>query len=631
MKRVSVFLLAVSVLIQLQALAADIHVSPAGADTNPGTRQLPMATPAAALRHARELRRLHDPAIKGGIHIIIHGGTYRLYEPVFIRPEDSGTPESPTIIEAAEGELPILSGGQAVTGWQPLKAAVPGLPPTAKGKVWVAVLPYNQGFRQLWVNEEKAVRARDVSGDSMTRILNWNKQHETCIIPTPKALLHGKTEGLEMCIQQWWAIANLRIQSIQPQGDSAILHFFQPESKIQSEHPWPAPWLSNETGNSPYYLTNAIQLLDEPGEWYYDINTRHLYYWPRTNEDLRTAVAVIPELETLLRIEGTADLPVTDVHIRNIAFAHSSWLRPSEKGHVPLQAGMYLLDAYKLRQPGTTAKAGLENQAWIGRQPGAVELAYAHRIRISGCSFQHLGATGLDLKKGTRYDTIAGCLFRDIAGTGIQAGVFSDEAFETHLAYDPADERELCRDILITNNLVNQVANEDWGCVGISAGYVRDFQITHNEVSEVPYSGICVGWGWTKAVNTMRNNLVYANKVHHYAMHVYDVGGIYTLSAMPGTTITENYIDNIYKAPYPHDPKHWFYYYLDEGSSCITVKNNWSPADKVMRNANGPGNVWENNGPTVADSIKINAGIQSAYPNLLKEIKPVRDYRPINH
>lgn len=594
-----------------------------------------MATPAAALRHARELRRLNDPSIKGGIHIILHGGTYRLYEPVFIRPEDSGTPESPTIIEAAEGEAPVCSGGQPVTNWKKLNSSVSGLPALASKQVWVAELPYHPlsltGFRQLWINNVKAVRARDVSGDSMTRILNWNRETETCVIPLNKALLTGNTAGLEMCIQQWWAIANLRIQSMEARGDSAILHFLQPESKIQSEHPWPAPWLSKETGNSPYYLSNAIQLLDEPGEWYYDIPTRKLYYWPRQNEQLRTAVAVIPELETLLRIEGTAERPVTDVYIRNIAFEHTGWLRPSQKGHIPLQAGMYLLDAYKLKQPGTPAKAGLENQAWIGRQPAAVELTYAHRIRITGCSFQHLGATGLDLKKGTRYDTIAGCLFRDIAGTGIQAGVFSDEAFETHLAYDPADERELCRDILLANNLVNRVANEDWGCVGISAGYVRDFHITHNEVSEVPYSGICVGWGWTKAVNAMRNNLVYANKVHHYAMHVYDVGGIYTLSAMPGTLITENYIDAIYKAPYPHDPNHWFYYYLDEGSSYITVKNNWSPADKVMRNANGPGITWENNGPGVADSIKINAGIQSTYPNLLKAIKPVQDNRPINH
>ena len=46
-----------------------------------------------------------------------------------------------------------------------------------------------------------------------------------------------------------------------------------------------------------------------------------------------------------------------------------------------------------------------------------------------------------------------------------------------------------------------------------------------------------------------------------------------------------------------HDPNHWFYLYTDEGSSFITVRDNWTEADKFLKNANGPGNVWENNGP----------------------------------
>ena len=47
---------------------------------------------ADAIRQARELRRLNDPSIEGGITIHVAAGNYRIYEPLFLRPEDSGTP-----------------------------------------------------------------------------------------------------------------------------------------------------------------------------------------------------------------------------------------------------------------------------------------------------------------------------------------------------------------------------------------------------------------------------------------------------------------------------------------------------------------------------------------------------------
>lgn len=602
--------------------AAEIYVSPTGSDSNPGTSNKPMATVAMALRKAREMRRLNDAAVAGGIRIIVQQGIYTLYEPIFVRPEDSGTPASPTTIEAAPGEKPVFSGGVQITGWAKPNGVVTGLPAAAQGKVWMAQAPEQAGrtleFRQLWVNEQKAIRARDRNGDSMHRILNWDHQSEKCWIPFADRSGLGKSSALEMVIHQWWAIAVLRIKSVRVQGDSAELSFHQPESRIQSEHPWPAPWLSKKTGNSAFYLTNALQLLDQPGEWFLDMKSRTVYYWPREGEDMRTANVVAPVLQTLLSVQGTIDHPVANVFFKGLDFRYTTWLRPSQAGHVPLQAGMYLLDAYKLKIPGTPDKKGLENQAWIGRQPAGVELSYVQHTGFDRCRFLHMAATGLDYVRGSFEDSVMGCLFYDIGGTALQAGTFSDIGFETHLPFNPSDERELCRNLQVKNNLVTNCTNEDWGCVGISAGYVQGINIEHNEVSHVSYSGICVGWGWTKTINAMRNNRIHANLVHHYARHMYDVGGLYTLSAMPGSVISENYVHSILKAPYAHDPEHFFYMYLDEGSSYITIKDNYTEQEKYMKNANGPGNVWENNGPMVSEKIKNAAGLEPAYKDLLK-------------
>lgn len=610
--------------------AADIWVSPQGSDQNTGTKDQPLATLNMALRHAREMRRLNDPAVKTGIHIIMQGGSYQLFEPVFIRPEDSGTETSPTIIEAATGESPVLSGGVAVTGWQKTIKPIPGLPFAAKGKVWVADVTV-QNFRQLWINGRKAIRANTMQGDSMSRILSWNHKEQTCWIPKPKTGDLTKVKGIEFFIHQWWAIAVLRVRSIQVQGDSAKLSFEQPESRIQSEHPWPAPFLSKKAGNSAFYLTNAIQFLDNPGEWYLDQDKHKLYYWPRTGENMPSAKAIIPALENLVKVEGTIDNPVNYLCFKGISFQHSSWLRPSQLGIVPHQAGMYMTDAYKLKIPGTPDKKGLENQAWVGRPQAAVTVKYASHTGFEDCRFEHLAATGLDYEKGTRYDAITGCLFKDIGGSGVLVGAFSDEATEVHLPYNPKDEREICTNEHISNNLITDVANEDWGCVGIGAGYVKGASIEHNEVCETSYTGISVGWGWTKTANAMSDNHIIANKINHYAKHMYDVAGIYTLSNQPGTVIEKNDVDSIYKAPYAHDPHHWFYLYLDEGSSNITVRDNWTPTEKYLKNANGPGNVWENNGPVVSGKIKDTAGLEPAYRYLLKERVVNPNHQPINH
>jgi hypothetical protein len=610
-----------------------VYVSPTGNDLSNGSIKQPFASLSKALFHVRELRRLNDVSIKQGAYILLKGGVYTLNETIIIRKEDAGTKQSPTTIQAVEYEQPILSGGVQIKNWQKLTTVVNGLPKQSLGRVWVADVPSINGkdflFRQLWVNNTKAIRAKDTKGEMMNRIISWNKKEQTCFIPTPKLALQN-VAGIEMFIHQWWAIANLRIKKFEVHGDSTKLYFHQPESKIQSEHPWPAPWVSKETGNSAFYLTNAIQFLDEEGEWFLDVKNHKLYYYPRSNEDLNKATVIASNLETLIKVEGTIDNPVSNVHFKNISFQHTGWLRPSLQGHVPHQAGMYMTEAYKLRPAGTKENPKLDNQAWIGRPAAAVQLDFATNTTFENCRFEHLASIGLDYHKGVQSNKVQGSLFKDIGGTAILAGVFTDETKEIHLPYQPKDEREICDTIFIFNNLVTDAANEDWSCVGIGAGYVRNSVILHNEVENVSYSGISMGWGWNAASNPMKGNFIVGNSIHHYGKHNYDCAGIYTLSAQPNSLIEGNYIDSIYKAPYAHLPSHWFYLYTDEGSSYFTVKNNWTPSKKYLQNANGPGNIWENNGPQVDISIKQKAGLETRFQYLTKERTSYLVKQPIN-
>ena len=612
------FVTAICILCSHWLLAGEIWISPKGSDFNDGTCQSPKATLTSALRQAREWRRTEDNRIQGGITIYMEGGTYAFYEPVFIRPEDSGTKESPTIIRSVGDEKVILSGGISINGWK------------KQGKVWVADVPVFNGrpldFRQLWVNGKKAVRARDVEDfEKMNRICSVDEKNEILYVPAVsiRRLIDNKgnlkAKYAEMVLHQMWCVANLRIRSVEVQGDSAAIRFHQPESRIQFEHPWPRPMVTTDGHNSAFYLTNARELQDVPGEWYHDIDARKVYYYPREGEKMQEAEVIVPAVETLVRVEGTLDRPVCHIRFEKITFSYTTWMRPSEKGHIPLQAGMYLTDGYRIdpKMQRDYLNHPLDNQGWLGRPAAAVRVAAAKQIDFERCRFEHLGSTGLDYEEAVQGGVVRGCLFRDIAGNGLLVGSFSPAAHETHLPYNPADRREVCTQQQINNCYFTEIGNEDWGCLAIAAGYVGDVNIEHNEINEVPYSGISLGWGWTQTVNCMRNNRVHANLIHHYAKHMYDVAGIYTLGSQPKSYVTENCVHSIYKPGYVHDPNHWFYLYTDEGSSFITVRDNWTEGEKYLQNANGPGNVWENNGPKVDNDVRERAGLEAGYKDLL--------------
>lgn len=591
--------------------AGDIWVSPRGNDNNIGTREAPLRTVAQALKEAREWRRLHKAEAKDGIYIHLADGVYTQTEPLFVRPEDSGTAASPTVV-LSEGDA-VISGGVNVGGWQLLPSSDTRLPRSARGKVWVADAPRTGNrhleFRQMWVNGRKAQRASQFEDGVMERMLGFDPKEETITIPTPSVQGLDEASQLEMIVHQRWAIAILRVREMDVRGDSTVVRFHNPESRLEFAHPWPQPVIGGEKGNSSFCLVNDLALLDRPGEWFQEYPSGKIYYYPRPGEDMRTADIVVPALEQLLRVDGSLERPVHHVQFRNIRFEHTAWNRPSYEGHVTLQGGFRLLDAYKLQVPGLPEKAALENQAWIARPEAAVTVRGAHDIHFEGCTFRHMGATGLDYEWAVTNSAVRRNRFTDIGGTALQMGTFPDRGFETHVPFKPVNEKELCDNIVVTNNLITEVTNEDWGCVGIGAGYVKNVTIAHNEVSYVNYSGICVGWGWTLLESGMKNNRIEANHVHHFARRLYDAGGLYTLSNQPGSVMRGNRIEHLTDAPYATNERA-FYIYFDEATDGYTVEDNWCPEERFDSNQPGPHNVWKVNGPKVAESIKLKAGIE---------------------
>ena len=188
---------ALTLLFYVAASAADLHITPD-------------SSLADAIRKAREMRR-QGQATAVTIHLA--KGVYPLYEPLRLRPEDSGL--------HIEGDEAVVSGGIAITGWK------------RQGKLLVADVPDFNGrpidFRQLWVNGQKAVRARDVSDfEQMYRIRTYDKKHRVLWVPRKAVEKIVHAPYTEMVLHEMWCTSNLRIKSIKLQGDSAAVQFHDP-------------------------------------------------------------------------------------------------------------------------------------------------------------------------------------------------------------------------------------------------------------------------------------------------------------------------------------------------------------------------------------------------------------------
>lgn len=487
-----------------------------------------------ALRQAREWRRTNDARCQGGITITIEGRHY-MNEPLFLRPEDSGTASSPT----------VLRGGTLY-----------GDPRQKHTQVWP--VPSQQSPQA-----GAAVGQQEVL---MERMLDFNPADRTITIPTPPADVLGMKD-LEMVVHQRWAIAILRVKAFDVRGSRTVVSFMEPESRLEFEHPWPQPVIVSTA--EPGAGATGTDL--EQGAGATGTSRGNSAFLLRTTEQR-------DGIEQLVILDGASH-----VTFDGVAFEHTCWNRPRHQGHVTLQGGFPLVDAYKLAQPGLPWDPDLENQAWVVRPVSAVTVRNAQAVTFTRCSFRHLAATALDYET-INGGTVSNCTFEDIGGTAILAGSFAESPREVHQPY--TDLAPQCQGLSIVGNSIHDATNEDWGAVAIALGYVRHCTIEANHVSHVNYSGICLGWGWTPLPTGMEDNHIVRNVVSDYARQLYDAGGIYTLSNQPASSIVGNQISRPYPAPYATNDR-GFCIYLDARTDGFSIQGNTTEGRPLRRDEVG--------------------------------------------
>ncbi len=561
----------------------------------------------SAIREAREMRRLGRIGHNDTLFITLADGVHRIVEPFMLRPEDSGTPQSPTVVRAEHAGCATIDGGVALTGWRrATREELRGVPSATQPNLWVCDAPRVNGriveTRQLWQDGRRLPQASLVPQDSLLPMLAFDKVHREIHIPARYATFLSRNPHFQpwMLVHQRWAIALLRIKEVVMADTLAKITFLEPESRREFEHPWPQPVIGDTLDDgrivsSSFNLMGDVSLLDQPGEWVQSYPDGLIYYVSGDKGGARPSAEItIPVAEQLVRVEGSLERPVHDILFDGIRFAHTAWTTPNREGWVTLQAGFPIVDAYKLAEPGLPHKASLENQAWIGRPQSAVTLHGARYVNFSHCQFVNLGACGVDFVEASSRCEVADCHFEDVGATAVLIGHFATGGHETHAPFLPVSADALCREMRVVRCRVKDVGMEDWGASAINAGYVSSTTIAQNEVSGCKWSGICLGWGWLPAPKEksslrrwpMRDNHLTGNHVFDFGLQLHDCGALYTLSFQPGSSIEGNRLERMGRAPFATNQRA-FYIYLDEATDGFTIRDNVMPEWRIGQNQTG--------------------------------------------
>ena len=546
------------------------------------------------------------------VRIVIHG-VQHLTEPLRITAEQLPGAKHPVFVDGAD-DASGFSGGMRIrdfSHWKDNiwrvkvpevgftrhlyidgKSAKRPATPFRKPFRWDVLEAEDYVFANLPGEEEKKLKISNRPGEEF-EVTDWSG-----IATTHTEIAEWKNiRDLEMVFEVGWVHRVIPIERVQ----------FLPDGRLYIKPVEPAFRSARsvegvQIGACPNYIENVFELLGRPLEWYFDRTEQMLYVGFAKGDTPDNHEIVIPLVEQLVEVKGELGEQPCHLCFRNLHFSHTTWLFPQKFGVPEVQAN-------QMKFTEIPKELVLEKpyEGDYQKVIAALRVLAAKDISFEGCTFTALGTGALQYEYGTQDCRITGNHFYEIGGSAVSLGDFYLER-----AHHPKDRREIVRGIEVTNNRIHDTGRDFRGSVAITAGYVQDVTIAHNEIHDVPYSAISLGWGWgredvsvgPKVVTPwkeptvcMRNRIMY-NHIHHCMMLLCDGGAIYTLGCMTGTAIIGNYIHessgfqgegydgvliNGYETEEVHDPAGDAFFalhgvpggiYLDEGSAGIDVCNN---------------------------------------------------------
>ena len=594
------------------------YVSPNGSDNNSGTLSSPFLTISKAQTAARAI----SGNMTGDIYINVEPGTYNFTSQMTFTSSDSGTNGYKVIYQGAKSMQTFINGGTTINGSSWVNA--PEAPVSGVYKTYIG----QSDVSQFYVNGTRRTRAREPADENWKTLTSWYHplsstnqndpsafwvdgvfQSPSMVIPElqaagvnyaveipktdlPEGMTYNNISEIQFVSYEDWSTERVHLTGIYSIGNSYYLALKPNEADLLFGGQAP---IKRQTTYGRYYLENALEFLDQAGEWYYNNTTGYLYYKPLSGETLSSLTAVVPNgIEQFFSFQGTNTASVQNMILRNFKMMYTAWSAPDNNGLFDAQANAFTMEDTSFQK----------YSVW---QPAAVKLYFASNITIQQNILKCLGSAGIYAENNSDNDTIVGNVVQDTSGNGIMGGEwFGSDPIYGWLSY--ADQ--MCNELVIKDNFVDKCGQDYQGACGIFVGISEGTQIEHNQISNMPWAGIQLGWTWDYQDYGMYNCTIRNNRLDNCMTLLCDGGSIYTLGMHNNSYIEGNYISNVQPSawvPQNYPPIRGLY--LDGSSQNFLLRNNYFENCIINLIVKDPSLNDSTNYSTTDTYVRDNAGI----------------------